>query len=119
MSKSLLDKFQFSWMKQNLVLLNVMSMSNQIRSKLVPFSVSSPSHPDPFKMTNVWAVDNLKLSKQKIDIQDLKNGYQHLHDLDFTSIYDNDAGIIISHNCICTDISKLERTTNLLTFNVH
>ena len=96
-----------------------MSMTNEIRSKLVSFSVSSPSHPDTFKMTNVWAVDNLKLSKQKIDIQDLKSGYQHLHDLDFTSVYDNDTGIIISHSCICTDILKLERTTNPLTSNVH
>ena len=44
-------KFQLSGKEQNLVLLNVMCMSNKIRSKLVSFSVSPPSHPDPFKMT--------------------------------------------------------------------
>ena len=67
-----------------------MSMSNKIRYKLVSFSVSSPSHPDPFKMsTNVWVVDNLKLMKPKIDIKDikdLKGSYQHLCDLDFKPI---------------------------------
>ena len=64
-----------------------MSMSNKIRYKLVSFSVSSPSHPDTFKMsTNVWVVDNLKLTKPKIDIEDLKGSYQHLRDLDFKAI---------------------------------
>ena len=66
-----------------------MSMSNKIRSKLVSFSVSSHSHPDPFKMTNAWVVDNLKLPKQKLDIEDLKGSYQHLRDLDVTSFDDN------------------------------
>ena len=72
-----------------------MSMSSKIRSKLVSFTVSSPSHPDLFKMTNVWIVDNLTLPKQKIDIEDLKGSYQHLHDLDFTLIGDSDAAILI------------------------
>ena len=67
-------------------------MSNKIRSKLVSLSVSSPSHPDPFKMTNIWVVE---LPKQKIDIEDLKGSYQHLPDLDFTSIDDGDAVILI------------------------
>ena len=72
-----------------------MSMSNKLRSKLVLFLVSSPSHPDPFKMNNVWVVDNLKLPKQKINIEGLKGSYQHLCDLDFTSADDNDATILI------------------------
>ena len=78
-----------------------MSMSSKIWSKLVSFTVSSPSHPDLFKMTNVWIynvdnnVDNLTLPKQKIDIEDLKGSYQHLHDLDFTLIGDSDAAILI------------------------
>ena len=33
-------------------------MSNKISSKLVSFSISSPSHPDSFKMLKVWVVDN-------------------------------------------------------------
>ena len=94
-SKSLADKLQLSGKEQNLVLSNVMSMPKKIRSKLASFSVSSTSHPDPFKMTNVWVVENLKSPKKKIDIEDLKGSYQHLRDLDLTSIDGNDAAILI------------------------
>ena len=67
-------------------------MSNKIRSKLVSFSVSSPSHLDPFEMTTAWVVDNFMLPKQKIDIE---GNYQHLCDIDFTSLDNNDAAILI------------------------
>ena len=50
---------------------------------MVSLLVSSHSHPGPFKMTNVWVVDKLRLPYQKTDIEDLKDSYQHLHDLDF------------------------------------
>ena len=69
-----------------------MPMSNQNTSKLVSFS---PSHPDLFKMTILWVVESLELRKQKIDIEDLKGSYQHLHDLDFTSVDDSDAARLI------------------------
>lgn len=69
-----------------------MPMSNQNTSKLVSFS---PSHPDLFKMTILWVVESLELRKQKIDIEDLKGSYQHLRDLDFTSVDDSDAARLI------------------------
>ena len=46
-------------------------------------------------MTNVWVVDNLRLPKQKIDIEDLKGSYQHLRDLNLNSTDDSDATILI------------------------
>ena len=46
-------------------------------------------------MTNLSVGDKLKLPKQKIDIEGLKDSYQHLRDLDFTSTDDNDAVILI------------------------
>ena len=121
-SKSLAHKLQLSGKEHNLVLSNVMSMSIKIRSKLISFSISSPSHPDSFKMTNVWVVGSLKLPKQKIDIEDLKNRYQHLRDLYFTSIGYSDAAILIGANfpqLYFTEISKLEMTINPLPFSLH
>ena len=94
-SKILADKLQLSGKEQNLVLSNVMSISNEIRSELASFSVSSPSQPHPFKMTNIWAVDNLRLLKQKIGIEDSKGSYQHFRHLDFTSIDNSDVAILI------------------------
>ena len=44
-------------------------------------------------MSNVWVVDNLRLPKQKIGIEDLK--VQHMCDTDFSSTDDNDAAILI------------------------
>ena len=72
-----------------------MSISNEIRSELASFSVLSPSQPHPFKMTNIWAVGNLRLLKQKTDIEDLKSSYQHFRHLDFTLIDNSDAAILI------------------------
>ena len=46
-------------------------------------------------MTNIWAVGNLRLLKQKTDIEDLKSSYQHFRHLDFTLIDNSDAAILI------------------------
>ena len=46
------------------------------------------------KMTNDQ-IDNLRLLKQTTDNEDLKGSYQHLRDLDFTSVDGSDAVILI------------------------
>ena len=94
-SKGLVDKLKLSGNKNHLVLSNLVIMSNQIKSKLVQFSVLTLPHSHPFKIFNVWVAENLKSPKRKIDIENLKGSYHHLCDLYFSSVAGNGAAILI------------------------
>ena len=61
-SESLANKLQLRGITKDIALTNVLSMTNKFPSKLVKFSISSPSHPEQLPITNAWVVHDLKFA---------------------------------------------------------
>ena len=61
-SESLANKLQLSGITKDIALTNVLSMTNKFPSKLVKFSILSPSHPEQLPITNAWVVHDLKFA---------------------------------------------------------
>ena len=77
-------------------LMNILSMSNKMKSELVNFSISSCSHPQPLQIKNPWVVQDLQLSTSLITISSVKRKYSHLRQIPFNSLQDKNIKMLIS-----------------------
>ena len=67
-SRGLADKLNLQSKTKKILLTNVLSMSNKMKSKMVNFSISSCSHPQPLQIKNAWVVQDLQLSKSPVTV---------------------------------------------------
>ena len=96
LSRGLADKLNLQGKTKDISLMNIFSMSNKMKSKLINFSISSCSHPQPLQIKNTWVVQDLQLSTSLITISSVKRKYSHLSEIPFNSLQDKNIKILIS-----------------------
>ena len=94
-SSDLADKRNLQGKTKDISLTNVLSMSNKMKSKLVSFSISSCSHPQPLQIKNAWVVQDLQPSPFPVTVSSVKRKYSHLSEIPFDSPQDKDIEILI------------------------
>ena len=60
---------------------SAISATKTLPSKLVSFLLSSSSHPNPIKLSNVWVVDDLNIPFSKVSFNITKKRLPHIQDL--------------------------------------
>ena len=60
---------------------SAISATKTLPSKLVSFLLSSSSHPNPIKLSNVWVVDDLNIPFSKVSFNLTKKRLSHIQDL--------------------------------------
>ena len=60
---------------------SAISATKTLPSKLVSFLLSSSSHPNPIKLSNVWVVDDLNIPFSKVSFNITKKCLPHIQDL--------------------------------------
>ena len=94
-SEELAEKLDLKGQKRDVSISNVLSMKNQVTSKLVDFSISSQLHDEKVEISNAWVVQNLNMKPYKIDKKDLKLRYPYLSDIKFQDNNIPDVGVLI------------------------
>ena len=65
---------------------SVISATKTLPSKLVSFLLSSSSHPNPIKLSNVWVVDDLNILFSKVSFNLTKKHLLHIQDLPLLTV---------------------------------
>ena len=93
---------------------NVLNHKSTLISKLVNFSICSDTHPEKVQIQNAWVVEQLSLSKHKINSAHLKNKLSHLKDIDFHLSDADNVSILIEADIpelhICYDVRQGSKT---------
>ena len=79
--KDLADSLYLRGKKESIRISNVLSNASKIDSKRVSFFVSTSSHPDQIEVNDAWVVQNLNLSTEPLNIEQLKASYPHLRNI--------------------------------------
>ena len=80
-------------------------------SKLVNFQISSPSHPSKILISNAWVVENLDLSRFKIN-STINKQWNHLQDIQIEVDNSQEISILIGADYPHLHISKDVRIGN-------
>ena len=95
-SSGLADKLNLRGKTYDISLTNVSSMSNKMKSKLINFSTSSCTHPQPLQIKNAWVVQDLQLSPSHFTASSIKRKYSHLSEMPFDSPQDKNIEVLIA-----------------------
>ena len=87
--------FNLQGKTKNISLTNVSSMSNKMKSKLVNFSISSCSHPQPLQIKNAQVVQDLSFLTSPVTASSVKRKYSHLSEIPFDSPQDKKIELLI------------------------
>ena len=79
--KEVVTKLGLQGINCKLNLSSAISATKTLPSKLVSFQLSSSSHPNPIKLSNVWVVDDLNIPFSKVSFNLTKKLLPHIQDL--------------------------------------